>query len=170
MRKSHEPDADISSVINVLRCPGDPRQSRSRAILGNIWLKAADMPSPLFNTYRIQALGRPQKYWAIDRTALGRAGGSARKTHRPKDHVPWIELVIHPLPAMEDMTDQQRQTFFRKQVQDDEAFHAQTLRDEGRRFMTIDERDSLTQPCHMLLARRFYFGFIVKDIRASLQS
>ncbi|MCU0664585.1 MAG: hypothetical protein MUC50_19950 [Myxococcota bacterium] len=95
--------------------------------------------SPLFNTYRIQALGRPQKYWAIDWTAFGVAGGFARKTHRPKNYLKWKELVIHPLPSMEGMSNQQRQAFFRKQVQDLEAFHAKALKDEGRRFMTVEE-------------------------------
>ncbi|MCU0662395.1 MAG: hypothetical protein MUC50_08740 [Myxococcota bacterium] len=95
--------------------------------------------SPLFNTYRIQALGQPQKYWAIDWTAFGVAGGSGRKTHTPKNYLRWCELVIHPLPGMEAMTDLQRRTFFRKRVQELEAFQAQEIKDAGRRFMTVDE-------------------------------
>ena len=95
--------------------------------------------SHLFNTYRAQALGQSQKYWAIDWTAFDVAGGWKRKTHSPKTYLRWCELVIHPLPSMEALTDLQRQTFFRKQVQELEASHAKAIKDAGRRFMTVDE-------------------------------
>ncbi|MCU0662080.1 MAG: hypothetical protein MUC50_07110 [Myxococcota bacterium] len=95
--------------------------------------------SPLFNTYRTQALGQTQRYWAIDWTAFDVAGGWKRKTHHPKRYLRWLELEIYPLPSMEAMTEEQRRTFFRKQVQDLEAFHAKNIKDAGRRFMSIDE-------------------------------
>jgi hypothetical protein len=95
--------------------------------------------SPLFNTYRIQAMGRSQKYWGIDWTAFGVAGGWERKTHHPQDYLRWLELEIHPLPSMETMMPQQRQTFFRKQVQELESELSKGLKEAGRRPMTEDE-------------------------------
>ncbi|MCU0665110.1 MAG: hypothetical protein MUC50_22645 [Myxococcota bacterium] len=102
-------------------------------------LVAGTRQSHLFNTYRSQALGQTQTYWGINWTAFDVAGGWRRKTHRAKDYLHWLELEIHPLPGMQSMTPEQRQTFFRKQVQDLEAFHAKNLKDAGRRPMTVDE-------------------------------
>jgi hypothetical protein len=95
--------------------------------------------SPLFNTYRIQAMGQSQKYWGINWTAFGVAGGWKRKTHNSKHYLRWLELPIHPLPGMEAMTPQQRQTFFRKQVQDLEAAFAKDLKEAGRKSLTVEE-------------------------------
>ncbi|MCU0661109.1 MAG: hypothetical protein MUC50_02150 [Myxococcota bacterium] len=102
-------------------------------------LVAGTRQSHLFNTYRAQALGHPQRYWGIDWTAFGEAGGWKRKTHHPKKYLRWLELEIHPLPGMQAMTQEQRQTFFRRQIQDLEAAQAKALKDAGRRPMTVDE-------------------------------
>ena len=74
--------------------------------------------SPLFSTYEHQANGKPLRFWYIDWEAYWLAGGTRKKSHRPKDYLKWTTWSCTALPSHQGMTDSQRQTWMRAQVRE----------------------------------------------------
>lgn len=72
--------------------------------------------SPLFSTYDHLTKGEPLRFWYIDYDAYWAAGGDRKKSHRLKDYLKWVSWSCAPLPGQRDMSEQQRQTWMRKQV------------------------------------------------------
>lgn len=95
--------------------------------------------SPLFNTYRIQALGRTQLYWDIRFRDYHAAGGVRNPRLRLKDFIVWRQLEITPLPCFAGMKPEQIQTFVRKQVHEVEEEKAQEHKRQGRTFMAVSK-------------------------------
>jgi hypothetical protein len=93
--------------------------------------------SPLFNTYRIQALGQPQRYFDYRFADYHAAGGIGNPRHRLKDYIVWKELKITPLPCFAGMKPEQIQTFWRKHVQQFEQEKAEERKAQGRAFMAV---------------------------------
>ena len=88
--------------------------------------------SPFFSTYRHLAFGEPLEFWWIDWAGYYEAGGKANKKHHPKDYLNWIEWSLTPLPDWKNLTIHQRQTRFRKLVQEEEEKQKALRRDENR--------------------------------------
>lgn len=108
--------------------------------------------SPMFNTYRAQALGQEQRYFDFDFRRYHAAGGQANPRLRLKDFMVWRTLELTPLPGLSGMTPEQIQTYWRKQVREVEEDTAAKLKAEGRTFMpptrlmTLDLRDRPKEP------------------------
>jgi hypothetical protein len=95
--------------------------------------------SPLFSTYRHQGTGRTLKYWYIDHEAYWTAGGSRNKRHRLKNYLKWVNWSCVPLPHQQSMTDSQRQTWIRKNVNEIEDAVRKERRANGQTIIGFDK-------------------------------
>lgn len=66
----------------------------------------------------------------IDRTAMSKASGNST-TLDPRDFATTYEVPIEPIPALQDLPDEEQQKFYRKMVADIERETRQNNRDKG---------------------------------------
>ena len=107
--------------------------------------------SPFFSTYHHQAKGRPLRYWYIDYDAYNTAGGKRKKSHRLKDYIKWVTFSTTPLPAHQSMTQSQRETWFRKQVNALDSHFSKERKQTGQTvlgFEKLKETDPRDRPKH----------------------
>ena len=108
--------------------------------------------SPLFSTYNHLAKGEPLKFWYIDYEAYWTAGGPRKKSHRLKDYLKWVTWSCTPLPCQLKMTEKQRQTWVRKQVQEIETECKKERKESGKTVIgktglyAVDPRDRPKNP------------------------
>jgi len=108
--------------------------------------------SPFFSTYRHFAFGETLEFWWIEWRKYELAGGARNNKIHPKDFMKWGELKFTCLPKWRDMTLHQRQTRFRKAVQEIEQEHKEKRRDENRTVVgvpalyALDPRDRPKNP------------------------
>ena len=89
------------------------------------------------SAYPTLAKGEKLKFWKIDWATYWKKGGPRVKSHRLKDYIQWKELDFEFMAHFLNMTESQRQTRVRKQVNEKISNIKNTMKQEGKTVMGL---------------------------------